>query len=146
MLRAVGTEATRPRAGARWFRLTWVLLTLGAIGCGTRDARDPRGADSTAASSPRSQEAMPARADEQRLRDAIARHRLSSLPNECLTLERSEKSVAYQTFDVRERHGGTCGGDPGTAPRLFSMRVDNATGAISTDAKTLPGEFEPLRP
>jgi len=46
--------------------------------------------------------------------------------------------------DVREKHDATCGGDPATAPRLFSVEVNVATGSVSSDATSLVGEMEPL--
>jgi hypothetical protein len=47
--------------------------------------------------------------------------------------------------DVRENHRPPgCGGDPGTAPRLFSVHVSKTTGAMTTDAGSPAGEFRPL--
>jgi hypothetical protein len=49
-------------------------------------------------------------------------------------------------FTVRERHGGDCGGDPGTAPRLFTIAIDTVTWSVTTDAGSPGGTMEPLGP
>ena len=82
-----------------------------------------------------------------RVADAIALHRLTELAPECLSLELQPSMPAEpRRVDVREKHGAACGGDPATAPRLFSVEVDPGTGALTTDARSLTGEMEPLDP
>ena len=56
-----------------------------------------------------------------------------------------EKSDGKVIVDVREKHGGRCGGDPQTSPRLFSIGFDESTGEIWSDAKSLLGQLEKLK-
>lgn len=46
--------------------------------------------------------------------------------------------------DVRELHNETCGGDPVTSPRLYSIGFDKTDSSIWSDAKSLVGQMEPL--
>jgi hypothetical protein len=48
-----------------------------------------------------------------------------------LVLDEIIKTVA--TVTVREKHDRKCGGDPGTAPRRFTMEFDLKTGAAQWD-------------
>ena len=63
---------------------------------------------------------------------ALEKHQLTSLKTGCLTFEAAEESGNYQ-IDVREKHDATCGGDPNTAPRLFTLTVAKADGKVSVD-------------
>jgi len=47
-------------------------------------------------------------------------------------------------IDVREKHGGSCGGDPNVSPRLFSIGIEQSTGVIWSDAKSMLGQLERL--
>ena len=81
----------------------------------------------------------------ERVQRAIGQYRLTSRPLACLTLTVvPSASPASTLVDVREKHDQTCGGDPATAPRLFSVQVDPETGQLSSDARSPFGEFEPL--
>lgn len=79
------------------------------------------------------------------LRAVIARHRMTALPPACYAFVPDPDAPPY-AFDVREVHDRACGGDPHTAPRLFSIRWDTA-GRVITDVwgqingveDTLPG-------
>lgn len=79
---------------------------------------------------------------------AIAEHQPTSQPVECLTFIAGEAHDAYYQIDVHEKHDSTCGGDPNTAPRLFSYRVGKSDGSLSTDAaqagKEWDGEYHPV--
>jgi len=80
-------------------------------------------------------------------RTAIQQHHLTERPLECLVLvPASGTSPDVRTVDVREKHDSSCGGDPATSPRLFSVEVNLRTGALSSDARSPTGEMEPLRP
>lgn len=63
---------------------------------------------------------------------ALEKHQLTSLKTECLFFDAAEEGDNYQ-IDVREKHDATCGGDPQTAPRLFTLTVAKADGKISVD-------------
>lgn len=79
-----------------------------------------------------------------RIGKIVARHHLTKLSSKELTFEiADDPEPGYRLVDVRERHAaGTA--DPSAAPRLFSFRLNVATGALSTDALSDVGEFEPL--
>jgi len=69
----------------------------------------------------------------------IRQHRL--VPKElrrCFFIMRSDHSAGHVVvFDVRERHRPPhCKGDPGTAPRMFSLEVDMRTGRALWDRMT----------
>jgi hypothetical protein len=64
----------------------------------------------------------------------ITQHRLLSRAElACSTLELDEITKAAATVTVREKHGGKCGGAPGTAPRRFIMEIDLKTEAAQWD-------------
>ena len=63
---------------------------------------------------------------------ALEKHQLTSLKTECLFFDAAEEGDNYQ-IDVREKHDATCGGDPNTAPRLFTLTVAKADGKVSVD-------------
>ena len=56
----------------------------------------------------------------------------------CFFIMRSDHSAGrVVVFDVRERHRPPrCKGDPGTAPRMFSLEVDMQTGRARWDRMT----------
>ena len=77
---------------------------------------------------------------------AVKRHRLTALPDRCLSYLLESERSGY-VVDVHENHTGTsCGGDPNTAPRLFTIRINKKTGVMSTDAGSLDGTFRTLKP
>jgi hypothetical protein len=64
----------------------------------------------------------------------ITKHRLLSraeLACSILVLDEIIKTVA--TVTVRAKHDRKCSGDPGTAPRRFTMEFDLKTGAAQWD-------------
>jgi hypothetical protein len=77
---------------------------------------------------------------------AIRKYRLTARADECLAYGFDDKSDAdAYLVEVRENHRrASCGGDPQTSPRLFTVRVAKTTGEMSSDAKS-PGEFRPLQ-
>lgn len=59
--------------------------------------------------------------------------RLTSLSIECVSFyERGESKLAFEV-DVHEKHNDKCGGDPETAPRLFTLEINKKNGAVRTD-------------
>lgn len=53
---------------------------------------------------------------------------------ECVDYFYSGKASAHiDIIKVVEKHGGTCGGDPGVAPRLFSVYVDLQNHQMASD-------------
>lgn len=53
---------------------------------------------------------------------------------ECVDYVYSGKASAYiDIIDVVEKHGGACGGDPGVAPRIFSVYVDLESHQMASD-------------
>lgn len=79
-----------------------------------------------------------------RLLSVIASNKLTETPAACLEFL-PQRQGGYVEVEVRERHGGTCPGDLQTSPRLFTIRIDQQTGEMSSDAKTLDGSYLPLR-
>jgi len=76
---------------------------------------------------------------------AIKQAQLTDRADECLKYQFDATSFkdAY-VIQVRESHEDPrCGGDRGTEPLLFTVRVDKRSGAMSTDIRS-PGRFEPL--
>jgi hypothetical protein len=120
--------------------LAFIALALG-LASGCRGAKPPA-ADTTAAGSA---SAAARSAAEDTARALIARHSLTRLRPECVTLERTAADSGV-AFDVREKHGAACGGDPATAPRLFTLGLDTLTGAAWSDARSDDGTMRPLPP
>lgn len=85
--------------------------------------------------------------DEQRAlrsaREAITTHALTTLSLDCVKLGIDSTSADGYELTAYEIHDAKCGGDPQTAPRLFSMRIER-DGKIWTDAQSDAGELEPL--
>ncbi|MBS1985786.1 MAG: hypothetical protein JST16_16630 [Bdellovibrionales bacterium] len=69
--------------------------------------------------------------------------KLSSLPSSCMIWDRNQETNDSFTFDVREKHGGACQGDPNTSPRLFSIQIRKGDGTATADAN-LDREMRPL--
>ena len=83
------------------------------------------------------------RSEEQAIRrvsKSVARNRLTSLKPECLMFMAEKTRTGYMV-DVREKHNEQCGGDPTTAPRLFSYEIDRRSGKMKTDAAAPNGEW-----
>ncbi|TCP97795.1 hypothetical protein EDC44_101183 [Cricetibacter osteomyelitidis] len=70
---------------------------------------------------------------------SIEKHKLTLLERECLFFISNDKGTYYE-IEVREKHNEKCGGDPLTAPRLFSYEVDKQTGKMQTDEPVWRGE------
>ena len=71
---------------------------------------------------------------------SVERHKLTILKPECLMFM-AEKTKQGYTVDVREKHDAQCGGDPATAPRLFSYEIDRHSGKMKTDAAAPDSEW-----
>ena len=75
---------------------------------------------------------------------AVKAHKLTSLETECLKLvysnEGRENDEGYYEIAVHEKHDEHCGGDPETSPRLFSFRVDAASGKMQINAPAPNGK------
>ncbi|QNK03910.1 hypothetical protein H8F01_18765 [Dyella telluris] len=77
--------------------------------------------------------------------ETIRKHRLTSLADACLDYVVDDSDGATVDVDVHEKHDAACGGDPDTSPRLFSFKLDRASGQLSTDALDLAdGDFQPI--
>jgi hypothetical protein len=75
-----------------------------------------------------------------RVKKVITRRKLTTLPLDQLSFEIEPGADGITFVNVREKHTAAGGGDPQTAPRLFSFRTD-ATQALATDALSDTGEF-----
>jgi len=73
------------------------------------------------------------------------KYKLTEIKPDCLTYEiQAELYEGKRIIDAREIHSTTCGGDLNTSPRAFSIGIDEKTGEIVSDAKSLVGQLEPL--
>jgi hypothetical protein len=81
----------------------------------------------------------------ERVGAVIRKHQLTSVPSDCLDYMVDDSDGATVDIDVREKHDAKCGGDPETSPRLFSFKLDRASGQLTTDALDLAdGDFQPI--
>jgi len=79
-------------------------------------------------------------------RQIVTKYKLSELPLICLEFDVLEELFeGKRIIDVREKHGGSCGGDLDALPRLFSIGIEQSTGAIWSDAKSMSGQLERLK-
>lgn len=82
-----------------------------------------------------------------RAQAVTTKYKLTKLSLDCLKFEMLDELYEGKVMiDVREVHNSKCGGDPAVSPRLFSIGIDNKTGAIWSDAKSLVGQLEKLEP
>lgn len=78
-------------------------------------------------------------------KQATIKYELTTRPIECLIYEvLDKKNKGKIVVDVREKHGGKCGGDPSTSPRAFSVAFDESTGKVWSDANSLLGQLEKM--
>ena len=140
---------TAPRFDLAWFIIPLLIGLWIPAGCGLRPQSDATHS-TPAVFTFHPQGRAAASTDEQiikRVRRVVIRQHLLPLPLAQVTFEifRGDGPDACDVI-VRENHEYGGGGDPNTAPRLFSVRVDQTTGALSTDAHALTtGEFQRLR-
>ena len=69
-----------------------------------------------------------------RVHQAVIDHHLYAQPDcmEYIITRKAQPGV--DEVELRELHGGKCGGDPEAAHRLFEVYVDRKTGRMATDA------------
>lgn len=68
---------------------------------------------------------------------SIVKNKLTTLKTECLSFVHGGNDIYYE-IDVREKHNEQCGGDPETAPKLFTYMINKKTGRLKTDAIATP--------
>ena len=72
---------------------------------------------------------------------AIQQHHLTTARTETLTFSCYDSNDGkFREVDVRENHAFSPKADPNVAPRLFTVRVEKRTGALSTDATHVDGK------
>jgi hypothetical protein len=74
--------------------------------------------------------------------DAIHKKHLTKEKGPCLSYDIDENADAY-LVKVIETHAPGCGGDPNTSPRLFTVKVDKNSRAMTADNGS-PGTFHPM--
>ena len=80
-----------------------------------------------------------------RVSASLHKNKFTTLSDDCLSYIPYEADAQNFVVDVHERHGGACGGDLATSPRLFTYQVVKASGAMQTDATDPPaGLFHPV--
>ncbi len=73
------------------------------------------------------------------------KYKLSELSLTCLKFDVLEKIFeGKRIINVHEKHEGSCGGDPDISPRLFSIGIEQSTGIIWSDARSMLGQLEKL--
>lgn len=80
------------------------------------------------------------------IHETIEKFKLSSRKRECLLVTTWENDEQTITVEVRENHTPECGGDPETAPRLFTLEIHKSTGRAYSDRFSGDGTFEELLP
>lgn len=81
-----------------------------------------------------------------RVEKAIRKHHLTKLRKEQLSFEVfADDEPGFRDVEVREKHAPGGPGDPATAPRLFTFRVELATGKLYSDARSDLGDFLPIK-
>ncbi len=63
---------------------------------------------------------------------AIHQFELTTLRDECWLMGVTEQAARFE-ISVRERHTPTCGGDPATGPRLFTVFIRKRDGRMTSD-------------
>lgn len=77
--------------------------------------------------------------------DAIHDNRLTSVKDECLAFDVDDSNDGYILIPVRENHSKPqCGGDTGTSPKLFDLRIRKSDGRIYTNQGSDPDDFRAL--
>ncbi len=71
---------------------------------------------------------------------AIQHYQLSELSKDCLDFE-EKNTPQFYAWVVKEKQSANCGGDPRINSRFFEIRTDRQTGKITSDAKSIPGNF-----
>ena len=78
------------------------------------------------------------------LRDQVVARGLTHDARECLLfIINGNDPPSAQRFQVMEKHSGTCPGQRGQLPLLFTLRVDRDHGLVQTDQGS-PGQFHAL--
>jgi hypothetical protein len=72
-------------------------------------------------------------------------YHLTSIATPCLYFDTDDQGRDY-LVRVRERHSKACGGDPGTSPTVFFMRLRKSDGHATTTAYGIDGRFQALTP
>jgi len=72
-------------------------------------------------------------------------YKLTKMPLACLLFDiAKEKYKGLSVVVVRERHGGICGGDKNTSPRIYNIAIDASSGQVWSDAKSLLGQMKKI--
>ena len=69
-------------------------------------------------------------------------HLYSPMHIACISFSIEDQQPKYFEIALREKHGGSCPGDPDTAPILDRFRVNSETGAISWYS-AIEDDYEP---
>ncbi|WP_240759251.1 hypothetical protein [Lichenicoccus roseus] len=78
------------------------------------------------------------------LRSQVVSDGLTHDRKDCLLfIINGNDAPSSQRFQVMEKHSGTCPGQRGQLPLLFTLRVDRDHGVVETDQGS-PGRFHPM--
>lgn len=137
------------------------LIVMALVACSPSQSQDEQAPAPAASAAPAPASTVPAPAGSVSSPDAgspsadeaviarvsamIRKHQLTSLQDACLDYLVDDSDGATVAVDVHEKHDAKCGGDPETSPRLFSFKLDRASGQLTTDALDLAdGDFQPI--
>ena len=56
--------------------------------------------------------------------------KLTNLSKDCIFLAKDQENYKQITFEIRENHNASCGGDPRTGPRIASVVVNLYTHSV----------------
>ena len=78
------------------------------------------------------------------IHETIEKFKLTERKHECLLVTTWENNENTLTVEIRENHTPECGGDPETAPRLFTLQIDKKTPNVYSDRYSSDGTLEKL--
>jgi hypothetical protein len=114
------------------------LLIAAAAACSGTDDNDKANAGATQSELPPPLVVPDETAAVARVSASLHKNRFTAIADDCLSYIPYEADAQNFVVDVHERHGGACGGDLESSPRLFTYQVVKATGAMQTDATDPP--------
>jgi hypothetical protein len=118
--------------------LVAMLLVAAASACSGQDDSEKAGANAAQSELPPPLVVPDEATAVARVSASLHKNRFTTLTDDCLSYIPYEADAQNFVVDVHERHGGACGGDLATSPRLFTYQVVKASGAMQTDATDPP--------
>ena len=118
--------------------LAAMLLVAAAAACSGQDDHEKASAQAPTSELPPPPVVPDEAAAVARVSASLHKNNFTTIADDCLSYIPYEADAQNFVVDVHERHGGACGGDLATSPRLFTYQVVKASGAMQTDATDPP--------